>query len=63
ETVAGFVMHRSEKVLEPGDELESDGVRFSLIECEGKRVSRLRVQVLPVAAAESKAHAPDGSAQ
>lgn len=46
ETVAGFLMHRSEKVLETGDTLECDGVRFTVAECEGKRVSSVLVQVL-----------------
>ena len=46
ETVAGFIMHRSEKVLETGDTLECDGVRFTVAECEGKRVSSVLVQIL-----------------
>jgi CBS domain containing-hemolysin-like protein len=46
ETIAGFLMHRSEKVLEPGHTLESDGVRFTVAECEGKRVSSVLVKVL-----------------
>jgi len=46
ETVAGFVMHHAEKVPEPGDELDFLGVKFSIIECEGKRLSRMRVQIM-----------------
>jgi len=46
ETVAGFLMHRSEKVLEPGDTFECEGVRFTVAECEGKRVSSVLVQIL-----------------
>jgi CBS domain containing-hemolysin-like protein len=46
ETLAGFLMHRSEKVLETGDTLEVDGVRFTVAECDGKRVSSVLVQIL-----------------
>ncbi len=46
ETVAGFLMHRSEKVLETGDTIECDGVRFTVADCDGKRVSSVLVQVL-----------------
>lgn len=45
ETIAGFLMHRSEKILEPGDTVESEGVRFTVAECEGKRVASVLVQV------------------
>ncbi|NUM54266.1 MAG: HlyC/CorC family transporter [Candidatus Hydrogenedentes bacterium] len=46
ETIAGFLMHHSEKVLETGDTLETDGVRFTVAECDGKRVSSVLVQML-----------------
>lgn len=46
ETVAGFLMHRSEKVLETGDTIECDGVRFTVADCDGKRVSSVLVQIL-----------------
>ncbi|MBM3289900.1 MAG: HlyC/CorC family transporter [Candidatus Hydrogenedentes bacterium] len=56
ETVAGFLMHRSEKVLEIGDTLECEGVRFTVAECEGKRVSSVLVRVLR---AQQTPDAPD----
>ncbi|MCC6798438.1 MAG: HlyC/CorC family transporter [Candidatus Hydrogenedentes bacterium] len=46
ETVAGFLMHRSEKVLETGDAIECDGVRFTVADCDGKRVSSVLVKIL-----------------
>ena len=47
ETVAGFLMNHTDKVLEPGDTVEVDHVRFTVERCEGKRVSDVRVQLLP----------------
>jgi putative hemolysin len=47
ETVAGFLMHRSERILEPGDELEIENVHFVVESCDGKRVSRVRVNLKP----------------
>ncbi|GMU93210.1 MAG: membrane protein [Candidatus Hydrogenedentota bacterium] len=47
ETVAGFLMHRSERILEPGDELEIENVHFIVESCEGKRVSSVRVNLKP----------------
>lgn len=46
ETVAGFLMNQIDKVPEPGDEIECDGIRFTVKACEGRRVSTLRIQVL-----------------
>ncbi len=44
-TVAGFLMEQTEKILEVGDELEHKGVRYTVEEMDGKRVSRLVVHV------------------
>lgn len=44
ETLAGFLMDRSEKVLEPGDVIEYAGARFTVEACEGKRALTVRVQ-------------------
>jgi len=43
-TVAGFLMEQSDKVLEVGDQIDHEGVRYTVEEMEGKRVSRLLVQ-------------------
>ncbi len=47
ETVAGFLMNQIDKVPEPGDEIECDGIRFTVEACDGRRVSTLRIEVLP----------------
>lgn len=46
-TVAGFVMGQADGPLNPGDVIEYGGLRFTIEEMEGKRVSRLRMQVAP----------------
>ena len=43
-TVAGFLMEQSDKVLEVGDQIDHEGVIYTVEEMEGKRVSRLVVQ-------------------
>ena len=47
ETVAGFLMDQTDRILEPGDRIESAGVRFTVESCEGKRVSSVRLKLLP----------------
>jgi CBS domain containing-hemolysin-like protein len=44
-TVAGFLMDRSERVLEPGDEVEHYGVRYKVEEMDGRRVVRVLMTV------------------
>ena len=61
ETIAGFLMHLSEKVLEPGDTLDKEGVRFTVAECEGKRVSSVLVQVLQAGDAADETQAGEGA--
>jgi len=46
ETLAGFLMAKSEKVLESGDQIEHEGVRFTVEVCDGKRVSCVRAEIL-----------------
>lgn len=43
-TVAGFLMEQSDKVLEVGDQIDHEGVRYTVEEMDGRRVSRLLVQ-------------------
>ncbi len=50
ETLAGFVLARLEKIPVAGDALEYDGRRFTVLQMEGNRVARVRVD-----RAESKA--------
>jgi CBS domain containing-hemolysin-like protein len=45
ETLAGFIMAKSDKVPEIGDTVEHGGVVFSVVECDGKRVEWVKVRV------------------
>jgi CBS domain containing-hemolysin-like protein len=44
-TLGGFLMGRTEKILEVGDEIVYEGVRFTVTEVEGRRVAKLRFEV------------------
>ena len=46
ETVAGFVISRLGHVAEIDEHVEVDGHRLTVIECDGRRISRLRVSPL-----------------
>ena len=46
-TVAGFIMEQTDKIPEAGDQIEHEGVRYIVEAVDGKRVERLRIQVLP----------------
>lgn len=50
ETVAGFLMKMSDRILEPGDEIEHYGVRFTVERCDGKRVESVRIELTSAAA-------------
>ena len=43
ETVAGFLMAQSDKILEVGDEIRHGGIRYTVKSVEGKRVARLQI--------------------
>ncbi len=47
-TVAGFVFDLLGRAAEPGDEVRSDGLRFTVLDVEGSRIQRLEVEFLPV---------------
>lgn len=47
ETVAGFLMNQTEKILEVGDRFEHSGVMFTVEAVDGRRASSVRVQILP----------------
>jgi putative hemolysin len=62
ETVAGFVISRLGHVAEVGDKVEIDGYRLTVIECDGRRIARLRVSALPRDRTEPVAsHTPEQS--
>jgi putative hemolysin len=46
-TVAGFVFGELGRAAEPGDEVEHDGIRFTVLTIEGSRIERLEVQLPP----------------
>lgn len=44
-TVAGFLMDQTEKVLEAGDRIDYAGIRFTVEAVEGKRASLVRIEL------------------
>ena len=44
-TMAGFVFGRLGRAPERGDEIEHDGLRFTVVEVEGSRIERLEVEL------------------
>ena len=46
-TVAGYVFDLLGRAADPGDEVRSDGLRFTVLEVEGSRIQRLEVEFLP----------------
>jgi len=53
-TVAGYVFDLIGRAAEPGDEVRSDGLRFTVLEVEGSRILRLEAEflLLPAPAGE-----------
>jgi putative hemolysin len=47
-TVAGYVFDLIGRAAAPGDEVRSDGLRFTVLEVEGSRIQRLEVEFLPM---------------
>jgi CBS domain containing-hemolysin-like protein len=47
-TVAGYVFDLIGRAAEPGDEVRSDGLHFTVVDVEGSRIQRLEVEFLPV---------------
>jgi putative hemolysin len=45
-TVAGYVFDLIGRAAEPGDEVESDGLRFTVLDVEGSRIQRIEVEFL-----------------
>ena len=43
----GFVFDLIGRAAEPGDEVRSDGLRFTVLDVEGSRIQRLEVEFLP----------------
>jgi putative hemolysin len=56
ETVAGFVVSQLGEVPELGDEVIAASHRFEVTELDGRRIARVRVTPVPVAAPEESLH-------
>jgi putative hemolysin len=66
ETVGGFVLTRLGFIPRGGESFEADGYRFTVMEMDHRRVSRLKIKQLPPAivpspAAESAPHPAEGT--
>src|SRR3954471_14927238 len=48
-TVAGYVFDLIGRAAEPGDEVLTDDLRFTVLDVEGSRIQRLEVEFLPTA--------------
>jgi CBS domain containing-hemolysin-like protein len=46
ETLGGFVTAKLARIPETGEQFESDGARFTIVESEPRRVLRVRIDVL-----------------
>ena len=53
-TVAGYVFDLIGRAAEPGDEVRTDGLRFTVLDVEGSRIQRLEVEFLPVSEARRR---------
>ena len=63
ETLAGFVQTNLGRVPEKGDEFEADGHRFTVVDMDGRRVSRVRIAALAPAREEDAVGEPAGSTE
>jgi putative hemolysin len=63
ETLAGFVQTNLGRVPEKGDEFEADGHRFSVVDMDGRRISRVRIAALAPAREEDVVGEPAGSTE
>jgi len=57
ETLAGFVLTRLGTIPKGGESFVFDGARYSVVELEGRRVSKVRIEKLPAARPQSGAAA------
>jgi CBS domain containing-hemolysin-like protein len=53
-TVGGLVFGMLGRAPSPGDQVEADGVRFTVLEVEGSRIERLEVELLPYEPEEAR---------
>lgn len=51
-TLAGFLLHKLGSIPEQGDVCEAEGVRFTVLQVEDRRIEKIEMHVPPVAAGE-----------
>jgi len=56
-TVGGFVLDQLGFIPKGGESFEYGNLRFSVVEMDGKRVARVKIQIVRAPEAESKSHA------
>jgi putative hemolysin len=54
ETVAGFIVSRLGRLPEPGDVIEYDGHKLTVVEVDGLRIARVKVTAQPAAEAHAE---------
>jgi putative hemolysin len=59
-TVGGFVMDQLGFIPRGGESFEFEGYRFTVIEMDGRRVARVKIQLLPAKNSQSSAAEPPG---
>ena len=47
ETLAGFLLFRLGHIPQPGEAVTNDGRRLTVVEMDGRRISKIRVEPLP----------------
>lgn len=58
ETLAGFLLFRMGAIPRPGDTIEYDGRRYTVLEMDRNRIARVRIEKLPAAEGQAAAE-PD----
>jgi putative hemolysin len=63
ETIGGFVLNRLGFIPRGGESFEADGFRFTVMEMDHRRVSRVKIKLLPRALAETAPGEPPQTAE
>ena len=53
ETLAGFLLYRLGAIPRPGDAIEYDGRRYTVLEMDRNRIARVRIEKIPAAEAQA----------
>ncbi len=60
ETLAGFVLARLARIPQVGDRFEWDGLKFEIVDMDGRRIDRVLVSPIAAAPAEAEAGTAEG---